>query len=185
MAAFPVIMELIMIFRKGTQTDLEAVVRIYNDIHSEEEAGLVSIGWKREIYPSAATAEAALLRDDLFVLEEDGTVLGAGIINQTQMDAYYNAPWEYEADDSGVCVLHTLVISPSASGRGLGRRFAAFYEEYARAHGWKELRIDTNAINTRARRMYHELGYKEIAVIPTEFNGIQNVNLLLLEKHLP
>lgn len=174
-----------MIFRKGTQTDLEAVVRIYNDIHSEEEAGLVSIGWKREIYPSATTAEAALLRDDLFVLEEDGTVLGAGIINQTQMDAYYNAPWEYEADDSGVCVLHTLVISPSACRKGLGRRFAAFYEEYAGAHGWKELRIDTNAINTRARRMYHELGYKEIAVIPTEFNGIQNVNLLLLEKHLP
>ena len=38
--------------------------------------------------------------------------------------------------------------------------------------------------NARARAMYKKLGYKEIGVIPTVFNGIEGVNLVLLEKKL-
>ena len=32
--------------------------------------------------------------------------------------------------------------------------------------------------------MYEKLGYREIGVIPTTFNGIEGVNLVLLEKAL-
>ena len=31
---------------------------------------------------------------------------------------------------------------------------------------------------------YKKLGYKEIGIVPTEFNGIPDVQLVLLEKHL-
>ena len=113
---------------------------------------------------------------------EDGTVLGAGIINQTQVDAYYGMPWEHDTD--AVCVLHTLVISPQASGKGYGRAFVEFYERWAMEHGLPELRIDTNAKNTIARAMYRKLGYKEIGIVPTTFNGIPGVDLVLLEKNL-
>jgi ribosomal protein S18 acetylase RimI-like enzyme len=44
--------------------------------------------------------------------------------------------------------------------------------------------MDTNVRNERARTMYRKLGYKEIAIVPTVFNGIPNVQLVLLEKHL-
>ena len=81
-----------------------------------------------------------------------------------------------------VCVLHTLVISPRAKRRGLGKKFACFYEEYAAETGCSELRIDTNARNLPARAMYKSLGYREIDVVPTVFNGIPGVNLVLLEK---
>ena len=83
-----------------------------------------------------------------------------------------------------VCVLHTLVISPSAFRRGLGRAFVEFYESWAKEHGFYELRIDTNVKNAGARAMYRKLGYKEIGVVPTVFNGIPDVNLVLLEKNL-
>ena len=36
--------------------------------------------------------------------------------------------------------------------------------------------------NTNAGALYKKLGYKEIAVVPTVFNGIKGVNLVLLEK---
>ena len=36
--------------------------------------------------------------------------------------------------------------------------------------------------NTNARALYKKLGYKEIAIVPTVFNGIKGVNLVLLEK---
>ena len=59
-----------MVFRKATAKDISAIAEIYENIHTEEEAGHTSIGWIRGIYPTQATAEAALLREDLFVAEE-------------------------------------------------------------------------------------------------------------------
>ena len=44
--------------------------------------------------------------------------------------------------------------------------------------------MDTNARNLTARQLYAKLGYREIAIVPTVFNGIPGVDLVLLEKHL-
>ena len=170
--------------RKAERKDLEAVDGLYQEIHDAEAAGLITTGWIRGIYPIRETAEAALTRDDLFVLEENGRVFGSGIINQLQVDVYQGAPWKYQAPDEQVCVLHTLVISPAARGQGYGRAFIRFYESYALRHGCSELRIDTNERNLAARAMYRKYGYQEIDVIPTTFNGIEGVRLVLLEKQL-
>ena len=170
--------------RKATREDIPAVEALYDEIHTREEAGEVTTGWIRGVYPTRATAQAALARDDLFVLCEDGLVRGAAIINQTQVDVYAGAPWRFSAPDERVCVLHTLVIHPAAKGRGLGRAFVAFYENYARARNCPALRIDTNARNSIARAFYKGLGYREIAVVPTTFNGIPGIDLVLLEKNL-
>lgn len=172
------------VIRKAEAADLDAVEAIYDELHSAEESGEAVIGWIRGVYPVRETAEAALRREDLFVLEDEGKIRGAGIINQIQVDSYEGAPWKYSADPGEVCVLHTLVISPRRGRRGYGKRFVQFYEDYAREHRMPELRIDTNARNLRARTMYRKLGYEEIAIIPTVFNNIPDVNLVLLEKHL-
>lgn len=170
--------------RKASIQDLEAVEKLYEKIHDAEESGKQSIGWIRGVYPVRRTAGEAIQREDLYVLEEDGVILGAAIINQLQVDVYAKGKWMYEAQDQEVCVLHTLVISPEASGKGYGRAFVEFYETYARETGCVALRMDTNEKNTAARTMYRKLGYTEIGILPTVFNGIPNVNLVLLEKHL-
>lgn len=173
-----------MEIRKATLFDIPGVAKLYEEIHHAEETGKMTTGWIRGIYPTRTVAEAALQRGDLFVLEEKNFVYGAAMINQIQVDVYQNAPWEYEVSPEEVCVLHTLVISPRKNGKGLGKQFIRFYEEYALAHHWPELRIDTNAVNLRARTLYQALGYQEVAIVPTVFNGIPDVNLVLLEKHL-
>lgn len=171
-----------MPIRKALPADIPAVAAIYEAIHTAEEAGLATIGWVRGVYPTEQTASAALARDDLFVLVDGGRIAGAAIINQSQCDGYETAQWQYPADDSEIMVLHTLVIDPAAAHRGYGRAFVGFYEEYARAQGCRYLRMDTNVKNARARAMYQKLGYQEIGIIPTTFNGIEGVNLVLLEK---
>ena len=171
-----------MNIRKAESADLPGIGKIYNEIHDAEADGLLTTGWLRGIYPVQATAEAALERGDLFVLEEEGEIHGAAVINQLQVDVYAGAPWVHQVPDGQVCVLHTLVISPKASGRGLGKQFVAYYEAYSKEHNCPELRIDTNAKNIRARQMYQKLGYQEIAVVPTVFNGIPDVQLVLIEK---
>ena len=170
--------------RKATEGDIPAVAAIYDKLHTEEEKGRATIGWIRGIYPTEETARQALARDDLFVQEEGGHIVGAAIINQTQVDAYSAGQWTIEAEENEVMVLHTLVIDPDAARRGYGKRFVAFYEDYAREKGCKVLRMDTNCRNVRARAMYQALGYREAGIVPCVFNGIQGVELVLLEKTL-
>ena len=171
-------------FRKATADDIDAVTAIYDAIIAEEEARRAVIGWKRGIYPVRATAEAALNRNDLFVAESGGKISATAILNHIQVDVYKDAPWEHPAPDEDIFVMHTLVVDPAAGRQGLGRAFEAFYESRARELGCHYLRIDTNARNANARRFYKKLGYTEIAVVPCTFNGLNGVDLVLLEKVL-
>ena len=105
-------------------------------------------------------------------------------------------------------VLHALAVDPLEKGKGCGRAFVAFYEDYAKQHGCTALRMDTNVLgitdsntcaqcllnfrsavlsgfarlNTRARNLYQRLGYEEIGNVESNFNGIPNVRLVCLEK---
>lgn len=173
-----------MHYRKATHEDIDAVARIYDAIHSCEEAGTASVGWARGVYPTRDTALAALQRGDLFVQQEQDRITGAAVINRLQVDCYRGANWQHPAEDREVMVLHTLVIDPCCARRGLGQDFVAFYEQYALQNGCPFLRMDTNARNLRARALYKKLGYTESDTVPCVFNGIAGVQLVLLEKKL-
>ena len=170
--------------RKAAKADLGAVLQLYETMHDAQEAGLICTNWKRGIYPSRATALSALERDDLFVMEENGRIIGSGIINQHQLSIYAGAPWQHTVPDDQVCVMHTMMVSPAESGKGHARAFLSFYEQYALAHGCPELRIDTSEINTPARAMYRKHGFREIGIAAQELNGIPDVSLVMLEKYL-
>ena len=170
--------------RKAAELDIPAIAEIYEDIHTGEETGRTTIGWIRGVYPTAETARQSLRRGDLFVEEEDGVIVGAAIINQQQVDVYKDGKWNHDAPDENVMVLHTLAISPKVARKGYGKRFVHFYEDYALANNCPYLRMDTNRTNTQERAMYRKLGYQEIGIVPCAFNGIEGVNLVLLEKRL-
>ena len=173
-----------MEIRKAQKADLDSIEKIYERIHDGEEKGLTTIGWIRNVYPTRKTAEDALERGNLFVMVEDDSVAAVAVINQIQVDEYKDAVWEHEATEQEVMVLHGLAVDPLGKGRGRGRAFVAFYEDYAKQHGCPALRMDTNVTNARARKLYQSLGYQEIGVVSCVFNGIPNVQLVCLEKYL-
>lgn len=171
--------------RKAVRADISRVAAIYDHILTEEEQGRAVIGWIRGVYPTEQTARDALEAGTLFVLEWDGIVAAAAKIDQNQVLEYADAPWRYpDVPDDQVMVLHTLVVDPAFAGRGCGKQFVAFYEEHARTHGCPYLRMDTNAKNAAARRLYAGLGYWEAGIVPCVFNGIPDVQLVCLEKKL-
>lgn len=171
--------------RKAVLEDLPRVTAIYDRILTEEEQGRAVIGWIRGVYPTRQTALDALEAGTLYVLERDGVVAAAAKIDQNQVPEYADAPWRYpDAPPEQVMVLHTLVVDPAFAGRGCGKRFVAFYEEHARTRGCPCLRMDTNAKNVAARRLYAGLGYREAGIVPCVFNGIPDVRLVCLEKKL-
>jgi len=164
--------------------DVERIGEIYDAIHTENEAGRMTTGWVRGIYPSRETARAAVRCGDLFVEEEDGRIVAAARINQEQVPEYADADWQYDVPKEQVMVLHTLVVSPEERGKGYGSRFVAYYENRALEHRCCCLRMDTNEKNSDARALYQKLGYREVSVVPCEFNGIADVRLVCLEKKL-
>ena len=172
------------IYRKAVQGDLDAIVEIYSRTHDAEEAGLTTIGWKRKIYPTRETAQAALERDDMYVCEIDGRVVATALINQLQVDVYEDAPWKFEAPNDKVLVIHTLCMEPTIKHQGIGREFIEYYENIARKMGCEVVRLDTNYANKVAQSFYKNLGYRHVDTVPTVFNGIEGVKLVLLEKKL-
>ena len=170
--------------RKAESRDLDAIERMYEEIILSPPLADSSVGWILGVYPTRKTAEDALLRDDLFVLEDEGRVVASAIINQTQVPSYREAQWSFPAEDSQVMVLHTLCVFPSESKKGYGRQFVSFYEDYARKYSCTVLRMDTNQKNNRARRMYERLGYREAGIVGCTFQGIPDVGLVCLEKQL-
>lgn len=170
--------------RRATKNDIAQIVAIYDKILVLEEKGNAHTGWKKNIYPTEKTAQDALMKNELYVLEEDGRILAAAKINQEQMPEYAYCHWTYSASDSEVMVIHTLVVDPDSSGSGIGSKFVRFYEELALECGCHYLRMDTNENNTAARALYKKLGYSETDVIPCVFNGIAGVQLVCLEKKL-
>ena len=94
--------------RKAMQADVPAVAGIYDRILLKEEAGQVTIGWLRGVYPTEQTARAALAADDLFVMEADGVICATARINQVQVPEYRNADWRYaDVPENEIMVLHT------------------------------------------------------------------------------
>lgn len=173
-----------MNIRLATAADIPAVTAIYDKILRREEAGLTTTGWQVGVYPTAQTARDAQALDELFVLELDGALVAAARINHQQVKEYALCRWEHSAPDEQIMVIHTLVVDPDWSGRGLATAFVAFYEDYARQNGCLYLRMDTNANNKAARALYKKLGYREPGIVPCEFNGLKDVPLVCLEKKL-
>ena len=173
-----------MLIRKARTDDAQSIETIYDHIHAAASQGLAPTGWLKGVYPARSTILEALARDDLFVLIADDRIAGSGIINHIQLEIYGQAPWRYPASANEVMVLHTLAIEPASKGKGLGRAFVDYYEEYARKNGARYLRMDTNAINLPAREFYKKMGFNEIGMAKCAFNGIGGVTLVMLEKKL-
>ena len=173
-----------MKIRNATKNDMDYIEKIYEAIHDEEENGRTIIGLIRNIYPTRKTAEDGLERGDLFVMEDEDKIVAVAVINQIQVEEYRHAAWKHSVKDIEVMVLHTLAVDPCQKNKGYGKAFVAFYENYAKQHNCVTLRMDTNARNTKARKLYHKLGYEEIDIINCTFNGIPNVQLVCLEKYL-
>jgi ribosomal protein S18 acetylase RimI-like enzyme len=53
-------------------------------------------------------------------------------------------------------------VSPGSRRQGLGRRLMAEIERHARERGLRELRLDTRSDLVESRRLYEQLGYREV-----------------------
>lgn len=173
-----------MIIYKASYEDIEHIAQLYSVIHDAEETGQITIGWKRNVYPTKQTAIDAIGKEDMFLLKDNDEIIASAIINQVQLPCYAYANWKYEDTSGGIMVLHTLVVNPRKSAKGYGTAFVHYYEQYAAMHNCSLLRMDTQEHNISARKLYAKLGYHEADILPiyNGFNGLSDIQLVFLEK---
>ena len=172
-----------MNIRKGTSADLNGIERIYDAILTEEEQGRGHTNWQRGVYPTRKDAQEALNAGTLHVAVEGNDVVAAANLNHIQLPEYDDIDWAFPAEGDEVMVIHTLVVCPHQSGKGIGRAFVAYAEELGRSQGCKVMRLDTYEGNTPAAALYRKLGYRDAGKTKFNFYGIIEY-LILLEKLL-
>ena len=68
--------------------------------------------------------------------------------------------------DPGMAQLRMLLVEPWARGRGVGKLLNAESERFARAAGYRRMRLWTNSLLVAARGIYLAAGYRLLASEP-------------------
>ena len=158
--------------RKAVQSDIEKIEMIYNEIFKYEKENTCYTNWQKGLYPTIATAQKALDNDWLFVGEKDGEIYGSMVLNSVEPTEYANLDWGEVYKQEEILVIHTLSVSPSFFGQGLGIEFVKFSENYARENGYKIIRLDTYEKNYPALKMYETLNYTYVGSTLFNFEGV-------------
>lgn len=87
-----------------------------------------------------------------------------------KMDADAGIPChEYQKTGPGIWYASSLTVEPSVQGTGVGSRFIAFWEEYIRENGGRELVFFTNSEKNIA--FYQKRGFEVFDYRTIEYNG--------------
>lgn len=83
------------------------------------------------------------------------------------------------------CMEHTIILSPDARGKGVGRALMAAVEDHARAAGAHQMIGGVSGENQQGRAFHAALGYHEIAIIrEAGFKFGRFMDLVLMQKFL-
>jgi DNA-binding MarR family transcriptional regulator/GNAT superfamily N-acetyltransferase len=98
-------------------------------------------------------------REACWIAERDGANVGCVFLVQAR-DEQTDAPLD------GVAQLRLLLVEPAARGLGLGRQLVAECTRFARAAGYRSIRLWTNSVLSAARAIYEREGYRLTATEP-------------------
>ncbi len=143
-------------------------VKDLREIKSLTEACAVAMQEKgifqwNEHYPSLEKLQADIEKRELFVLEDQGKILGI-IVLTGFMDREY-IPINWLTKNLNNLYIHRLAVHPSVWGKGYGQKLMDFAEDYARLNNFVSVRLDTFSQNQRNQRFYENRGYHKLGDI--------------------
>ena len=150
--------------RRARQEDKEAIWRV----HGEAIRGTCASPYSREVIEIWAGRlrpekyAEAIDKNDFFVAEEDGRVVGFGELGP----------------EAGA--VQGLYVSPDVKGRGVGWRLLCALEERARAHGLKSLRL-TSSLNAVA--FYERAGFRAVEELTETIGpGVERASVRMFKE---
>ena len=162
-----------MILRRAEARDAVAVAAIWNPVIRDTAATFTTQEKTAEGLAADFATRAA--EGKLFlVAEEAGEILGFATYFQFRNGPGYARTME-----------HSIILSPAARGRGLGRALMAGIEDHARAAGVHSLWAGVSAENPAGVAFHLSVGFAEVARLPeVGFKFGRWMDLVLMQKIL-
>lgn len=145
-----------MNYRFATKEDLPALVHMSQQAIANFRARGIKQWQGGE--PSEAGLSAAIDRQVIHVLEEDGTVLGMITVVTGPELSYQTIDGKW-LNDEPYCAFHRVCVEESLKGRGIAAKLFSCSEDYARSQGFTNVRIDTHPDNVSMQRALEKSGF--------------------------
>lgn len=115
-----------------------------------------------------------------FFFVHDGAGTFLGMFRLLTIDELY---WDEKGRDPSARYVHSLVINPDHSGKGIGSLILSEIIEILRREGVKSLRLDCDSSNSRLCRYYEEQGFMQVGkkVTPYSVNNLYEMKLDLCD----
>lgn len=156
--------------RRAEADDAERILTLYGSVKDSPFCT-----WN-EYYPSEEEVYPDIDRGDLFVMEEDGILIGT--ISLTEEDDADHLPLWKLTEDLKTGELERVCVSPAFSGRGLALELVKAGEEILRERGCGGARLLCAKINLPAYRTYIKAGYSvsgECALYGSEYYAMEKL----------
>ncbi|TWR25910.1 GNAT family N-acetyltransferase [Mucilaginibacter pallidiroseus] len=153
-----------MIIREANLADVSAIMQIVKDVVPLMQAA-GNFQWSDD-YPNPDVFESDIALNQLWVVEDDGNVVGVAAITTEQYAEYAQLGWDI---NEIAIVVHRLAVSPHFQGRGIAAALVAEADREAARRGIKLLRVDTNSQNKAIQKLFPKMGYDFGGEITLEF----------------
>ena len=142
--------------RRAERSDIDALLRLSHQL------GLTHFDNAPEAFVQPSDAEKDFLLSALdetarvfLVAEIDGDIVGfvtAKITRNESIPFLISSP---------ICRVGTIVVDEASKGSGIGRMLMSHCDDWAKAQGAEQIRLEVMSFNEDAERFYKELGYKD------------------------
>jgi ribosomal protein S18 acetylase RimI-like enzyme len=166
-----------MHIRLATQDDVPALMALLRKVVPLMRAA-GNLQWD-ETYPNEMVFGKDIEKQQLWLAEIEGTIVGVTALTTDQEPEYAQVGWNL---DETAVVVHRLAVDPDFRGAGIATNLMQQAEKVAKEHGIEVLRIDTNTKNEATQKLFPKLGYKLAGEIGLAFRP--DLRFLCYEKRL-
>ncbi|HDX8345304.1 TPA: GNAT family N-acetyltransferase [Aeromonas dhakensis] len=144
--------------RKAREQDIEAILELNRQIGEIHFAQAPQVFCPPSPEERAFLLAAIVAEGRLFcVAEQEGAV--AGFLT-ARIDINETIPF---LSKEPICRIGTLVVDEGQRSRGIGKALIAHCDEWGKAQGASQLRLEVMAFNERAKALYERLGFKMLS----------------------
>ncbi|MEZ4855294.1 MAG: GNAT family N-acetyltransferase [Gelidibacter sp.] len=147
--------------RKATYSDIDAILKLTNACAMFMICNNI-YQWN-EHYPNKTAFETDVLRDELFVLVQNSTLIGCVVVSSFMDEEYQPIKWLTPSDKNSY--IHRLAIHPEFQSQGYAQQLMDFAETFALKNKCHSVRLDTFSQNHRNQKFYEQRGYERLGSI--------------------
>ncbi len=171
--------------RNAKLSEINDVLKLYNDLLDSMDKTVNYPKWTKGVYPDFNYLEDKARSKELFILIQDGSIIGSSVLNIDRIKDYQKINWSQpELDESEILTIHTFAVKENLRGQGIGKKFINLIEEYALENGFKSIHLDTIYSNIPAVHFYENNDYKNLGQAELHYDETDETRFIMFEKDL-